>query len=234
MLLDSGGQYADGTTDVTRTIHLGTPTDDQKRAYTRVLMGHIQVSSLTFPENMQTSLADVMVRSPLWEVGIDYLHGTSHGIGAFLGVHESPISVHFTENRQNQTFKPGYFFTIEPGFYREHEYGIRLENVLEVIEKKWLPHIPESGYRFLGFKEVTLVPFDLKMIDLDSLSSFHKRWLNNYNRRIRDLVGRELKRQNLKNGFRWMMAKTKYIPENGSNQVVANIFFIVIYFVTVF
>ncbi|KAK9874996.1 hypothetical protein WA026_005809 [Henosepilachna vigintioctopunctata] len=111
IIFDSGGQYLDGTTDVTRTIHLGTPKKAQKRAYTKVLIGHIQMSTLTFPENLHVSSVDVLARAPLWEVGLDYLHPTSHGVGSFLGVHESPIHVEF-KAYGNQTFKPGYFLSL--------------------------------------------------------------------------------------------------------------------------
>ncbi|KAL3276551.1 hypothetical protein HHI36_011926 [Cryptolaemus montrouzieri] len=215
LILESGGQYLDGTTDVTRTIHLGIPTTDQKRAYTKVLIGHIQMSTLTFPENLHASSVDVLARAPLWEVGLDYLHPTSHGVGSFLGVHESPIMVEF-KSYGNQTFKPGYFLSLEPGFYSEGEFGVRLENVIEVVERKWLPR--GHGYSFLGFKDRTLVPYDSKLLDLDLLSSFHRRWLNKYNKKIRTLVGLELKKQMREKGFRWLMSNTAYIPENGCNK----------------
>ncbi|XP_045466306.1 xaa-Pro aminopeptidase 1-like [Harmonia axyridis] len=211
LILDSGGQYLDGTTDVTRTIHLGVPTQAQRRAYTKVLIGHIQMSTLTFPENLHVSSVDVLARAPLWEVGLDYLHPTSHGVGSFLAVHESPIKVEF-KSYGNQTFKPGYFLSLEPGYYSEGEFGVRLENVVEVVEKKWLP--PVHGYKFLGFKDRTLVPYNSKLLDMELLSSFHRRWLNKYNKKIRTLVGLELKKQMLEKGFRWLMDNTAYIPEN--------------------
>lgn len=115
LVLDSGGQYLDGTTDVTRTIHFGTPTKEQKEAYTRVLIGQIQLSMLTFPASLQTSALDVMARAPLWEVGLDYDHGTGHGVGAFLSVHEPPISLYFNNPQsafpENDVLKPGYFLS---------------------------------------------------------------------------------------------------------------------------
>ncbi|XP_044757576.1 probable Xaa-Pro aminopeptidase P [Coccinella septempunctata] len=217
LILDSGGQYLDGTTDVTRTIHLGIPTKAQKRAYTKVLIGHIQMSTLTFPENLHASSVDVLARAPLWEVGLDYQHPTSHGVGSFLGVHESPIKVEF-KAYGNQTFKPGYFLSLEPGYYSEGEFGVRLENVVEVVERKWLP--PVNGYRFLGFKDRTLVPYNSKLLDMELLSSFQRRWLNKYNKKIRTLVGLELKKQMLEKGFRWLMDNTAYIPENRANNIL--------------
>lgn len=210
LVVDSGGQYYDGTTDVTRTLHFGTPTKEQINAYTRVLMGSIQLSSLVFPPNMKSSVADVMARAPLWEVGLDYMHGTGHGIGTFLGVHESPISMHYNSRSKDQHLKAGYFLSNEPGFYSEGEFGVRLENILEVIPKPWLLHY--TGQSFLGFKDVTLVPYEPKLIDTALLSVHHKRWLNEYNTRIRELVGKELKEKNKMSAFYWMMEKTKHIP----------------------
>ncbi|XP_074035620.1 xaa-Pro aminopeptidase ApepP isoform X2 [Leptinotarsa decemlineata] len=217
LVLESGGQYFDGTTDVTRTLHFGEPTDEMKEAYTRVLIGMIQLSTLTFPSNMKMAVADALARASLWEVGLDYLHETGNGIGAFLGVQESPIIVHFSsETSFQQVFKPGYFLTNEPGFYREGEFGIRLANVMEVIEKPWLKH---GGHTFLGFKVVTFVPFEPKLIKLSLLSHQQRKWLNNYNEQVRQLVGAELKRQNRMDGFYWMMEKTKFIPENGGREL---------------
>ncbi|XP_025832435.1 xaa-Pro aminopeptidase ApepP [Agrilus planipennis] len=222
IVIDSGGQYYDGTTDVTRTTHLGEPTEEHKRAYTRVLMGLIQFSSLVFPGHMKMSVADVLARQPLWEIGLDYMHGTGHGVGSFLGVHESPILVHYNNFGENdEIFEPGYFLSNEPGYYKENEFGVRLENVLEVVEKPWLKH--SSGQSFYGFRDVTLVPFEPKLIDFQLLNENHKRWLNEYNKRIRILVGAELKRQNRTAGFYWMMDRTKYIPVNSSNLILLSI-----------
>ncbi|XP_049821340.1 xaa-Pro aminopeptidase ApepP [Aethina tumida] len=238
IVLDSGGQYYSGTTDVTRTIHFGTPTEAQKEAYTRVLIGAIQFSTLTFPSNMRMSAVDVLARSPLWEVGLDYLHETGHGIGAFLEAHESPIKVYYESDvSSQQEFKPGYFLTNEPGFYSEGEFGVRLENVLEVIEKPWLRHT--SGHEFLGFKVLTLVPYEPKLLKLSLLSVHHRRWINNYHEQVRIHVGAELKRQNKMDGFYWMMEKTKHIPEYGHSNIIScqpvlifvtNVFLLIILF----
>jgi Xaa-Pro aminopeptidase len=217
LVLDSGGQYLDGTTDVTRTLHFGTPTKEQKEAYTRVLIGQIQLSMLTFPDNLKSSAVDVMARAPLWEAGLDYGHSTSHGVGSFSSVHEAPISVYFDNPLtfpENEKLRPGYFLSNEPGYYGETGFGIRLENVMEVIEKRWLKH--KYGRTFLGFKTVTLVPYEPKLIDLGLLSVHQIRWLNNYNDKIRIQVGAELKRLNFTEGFYWMMDRTKHFYGTGN------------------
>ncbi|KAK4883140.1 hypothetical protein RN001_006459 [Aquatica leii] len=212
LIIDSGGQYCDGTTDVTRTIHLGEPSDEEKDAYTRVLIGSIELASLIFPDNLKTGSIDVLARAPLWEIGEDYPHGTGHGIGAFLGVHESPIYIHYNPRMKQEHFKVGYFFSNEPGIYLENKFGVRLENILEVIDKPYLKH--SFGRSYLGFKDVTLVPYSNKLIKFGMLSNHHKKWLNNYNARIRNLVGTELKKQNATDAFYWMMDNTQHIPES--------------------
>ncbi|XP_018568972.1 xaa-Pro aminopeptidase ApepP-like [Anoplophora glabripennis] len=212
VVLDSGGQYFGGTTVVTRTVHFGEPTDDMKEAYTRVLMGLIQLSSLTFPNKTKMAAVDALTRASLWDIGLDYEQETGHGIGAFLGTHESPIKIHYdSEISMHQVFKPGYFLTSGPGYYNAGEFGIRLENILEVYEKRWLER---TGHKFLGFKTITLVPFEMKLIKLSLLSTQQRKWLNEYNKQIRELVGAKLKSQNRMDGFYWMMDRTKYVPEH--------------------
>lgn len=226
LVLDSGGQYYGGTTEVTRTLHFGEPTDEMKEAYTRVLIGLIQLSTLTFPSNMKMAVADAMARASLWEVGLDYLHETGHGVGSFLGVQESPIKVHFnSEVSAQQTFKPGYFLSIGPGYYRDGVFGIRLENMLQVIEKPWLER---TTYSYYGFKTITFVPFEPNLIKFSLLSAQQKKWLNNYNEQIRHLVGEELKKRTRMEGFYWMMDKTQYIPENHSNIIISKPYLIIL------
>ncbi|PNF28969.1 Xaa-Pro aminopeptidase 1 [Cryptotermes secundus] len=212
LVLDSGGHYLDGTTDVTRTIHLGTPTDFEREAYTRVLMGSIQLASLVFPFDVPMNSIDVLARGPLWEAGLNYLHATGHGVGAFLTVHEAPITIAYTMG--NLTFQEGYFFSDEPGYYHEGHFGVRLENVLEVVKKK-TKHNFDGQY--FGFVPVTYVPYEPKLINVKMLSPQHRKWLNDYNTKIRTLVGAELKRQHRLKGFYWMMDKTGYIPEHDSS-----------------
>ncbi|XP_071455726.1 xaa-Pro aminopeptidase 1-like [Hetaerina americana] len=216
LVIDSGGQYYDGTTDVTRTLHFGTPTALQREAYTRVLSGHLNLAALVFPEaNTEVVDVDVVARAPLWSVGLDFRHGTGHGVGSFLSVHEAPISVSYYGDATTK-FKEGYFFSDEPGYYHEGEFGIRLENVLEVVKV-------ETKYKFdgpyLGFSSVTLVPYEPKLIDLDLLSNEQRRMLNDYNARVRTEVGAELKRQKRMRGFYWMMSKTLHVPECKTSKV---------------
>jgi len=217
LMIDSGGQYLDGTTDVTRTLHFGAPTDEQKKAYTRVLIGSIELSSLIFPSELTVDQMDAIARRPLWSVGYDYMHGTGHGIGHFSSVHEPPISLSYRGCKDSLTgcskLKPGFFLSNEPGYYKENDFGVRLENILEVIPAdKWA----HNGRRFLKFRDATLVPYEPKLIDFNMLTPLHRRWLNNYNKRIRKEVGAELKK-NLKMGaFYWMMTKTASIPESSS------------------
>ncbi|KAI4460319.1 xaa-pro aminopeptidase 1 [Holotrichia oblita] len=225
IVIDSGGQYYEGTTDVTRTIHLGTPKPEEINAYTRVLMGLIQFSSLTFPSDMAGSVADVMARAPLWDAGLDYFHGTSHGIGSFSSVHEPPIAIHYARSDESSiTLEPGYFLSIEPGFYSESYFGVRLENIVEVVNKPWLKHM--SGQNFLGFVDVALVPFEPKLINRTLLSSYHIRWLNDYNSKIREYVGKELKNQGEVEAFYWMMKRTEHIPGSGNHLTPCRIFLI--------
>ncbi|XP_066253724.1 xaa-Pro aminopeptidase ApepP-like isoform X1 [Euwallacea similis] len=221
VVIDSGGQYYEGTTSVTRTVHYGDPDAMMKEAYTRVLVGQITFSALTFPNNMKMADADILARGPLWDVGLDFLHETGHGVGSFSGVKESPIAIQYDlEVSTKQTFKPGYFFTIEPGYYKEGYFGVRIQNVFQVVEKPWLQHT--SGHMYLGFKTLTLVPYQQKLMAMELLSTHHRKWLNRYNEEIRQEVGAELKRQNKMDGFYWMMENTKYIPENNSRRMSAS------------
>uniref|UniRef100_A0A8D8AK84 Xaa-Pro aminopeptidase 2 n=1 Tax=Culex pipiens TaxID=7175 RepID=A0A8D8AK84_CULPI len=213
VLIDSGGQYQDGTTDVSRTVHLGEPTPEQIRAYTNVLIGMIRLSVLTFPENLKPAELDALARGPVWGDMNDYPHGTGHGIGSYLSVHESPISISYT-SKQRYGFKEGYFFSNEPGYYKSGDFGIRLENVLEVLDTG---KVHPSGAKFLSFQDVTLVPFEPKMIDRSLLSAPEVKWINDYNARIRTLVGEELKRKQKMDAFYWMMNKTRNVPEYRSD-----------------
>ncbi|KAK9301554.1 hypothetical protein QLX08_006111 [Tetragonisca angustula] len=215
LVVDSGGQYLDGTTDVTRTLHFGTPTEEQKKAYTRVLIGAIQLSSLIFPSSLKSNQLDIVARAPLWNIGYDYLHGTGHGIGHFLSVHESPIGVSYGQPASSDKIcgpvelKPGFFLSNEPGYYKEGDFGVRLENILETVEAGK----SKTSESFLKFRDVTLVPYEPKLINYDMLNPSHIRWINNYNRRIRDEVGPELKRRLKMDAFNWMLKKTATIPE---------------------
>lgn len=179
LLVDSGAQYMDGTTDITRTVALGTPTPEQKRDFTLVLKGHISLASCRFPKGTRGAQLDALARRPLWDEGLSYLHGTGHGVGHFLNVHEGPQSIRLQEN--STPLMPGMVTSCEPGLYRAGEYGIRHENLLLTIEDT----STEFG-EFYCFEPLTLFPFDKRALDLDLLSPQEIAWLNGYHRLVYD------------------------------------------------
>lgn len=171
-LLDSGGQYLDGTTDVTRTIALGAPTAEQKADFTLVLKGHIALAQAIFPKGAAGIELDALARMPLWKAGKDYDHGTGHGVGCYLSVHEGPQGI----SRRNTTpLKAGMIISNEPGFYKAGEYGIRIESLVLVKEK---------DKRFLDFETLTLAPIDRRLIEKKMLESNEINWLNAYHARV--------------------------------------------------
>ncbi|XP_050327014.1 xaa-Pro aminopeptidase 2 [Bactrocera neohumeralis] len=209
LVIESGGQYYEGTTDVSRTFIFGEPTADMKRAYTNVLAGMLVLAKLRFPSNLRASGVDVLVRRLEWENMVDYPQTTGSGIGAYGAVKEPPISIAYGEEGSH-SFLEGYFFSSEAGFYRPGEFGVRLKNVLEVVDTgKTHP----NGMKFLEFRQVTLVPFEPKLIDPTLLNAMEKRYLNEYNAKVREFVGGELKRQGNMQAFHWMMNKTRHIRE---------------------
>lgn len=176
-LVDSGGQYPDGTTDVTRTVAIGTPTDEMRDRFTRVLRGHIALATARFPEGTTGSQLDVLARRPLWEVGLDYDHGTGHGVGAYLGVHEGPQRISKAPN--NVALRAGMVISNEPGYYKTGEYGIRIENLVVVREANGL----DAGKVF-EFETLTLAPLDRRLIDAASLAEDELAWLDAYHERV--------------------------------------------------
>ncbi|SCA56513.1 Peptidase M24 [Candidatus Terasakiella magnetica] len=177
-LVDSGAQYRDGTTDITRTIVRGTPTDEMKDRYTRVLKGHIGVSATRFPKGTTGSQLDVLARHALWQAGLDYDHGTGHGVGSFLNVHEGPQRI--SKMPSKTALLGGMVISNEPGYYKAGEYGIRLENLICVQPS-------QKGEReMLEFEPLTLCPFDLKGVEASLLSSAEVNWLNAYHARVRE------------------------------------------------
>lgn len=175
-LLDSGGQYLDGTTDITRTIALGPPTPEQQRDYTLVLKGHIALARARFPEGKSGYHLDTLARMYLWENGLDYGHGTGHGVGFFLNVHEGPQGIRGNHRGNAITeYQPGMFTSNEPGYYKSGEYGIRIENLILCVEAGEFP----SG-KFLEFETLTLFPIDTTLIDQDLLNEAERKWLNDY------------------------------------------------------
>ncbi len=187
LLVDSGAHYLDGTTDVTRTVALGRPTALQKELFTRVLKGHIMLAGLNFPKGTTGKQLDALARTYLWHSGLDYRHGTGHGIGCYLNVHEGPQAI--SPKDTGVALEEGMFVTNEPGYYQEGEFGIRLENVMMVERAEEL----DSEYGpFLRFKTITMVPFDRKLINLKMLTARERDWVNRYHKQIMLSLGPEL------------------------------------------
>ncbi|MDO5705694.1 MAG: aminopeptidase P family protein [Paracoccus sp. (in: a-proteobacteria)] len=178
VLLDSGGQYPDGTTDITRTLSLGAAPDAIRAPYTAVLRGLIAISRARFPKGVAGAHIDALARQFLWVMGLDYDHGTGHGVGAALCVHEGPVRI---SRISDLPLEPGMILSNEPGYYREGEFGIRLENLIVVTPAK-----AEPGRDMLGFDTLTLCPFDRRLIDMGTLSREETDWLNAYHARVRD------------------------------------------------
>jgi Xaa-Pro aminopeptidase len=185
LLLDSGGQYLDGTTDITRTVALGTPTAQQKTDNTLVLKGHIALAKAIFPSGTRGSQLDILARKAMWDLGLNYGHGTGHGVGHFLCVHEGPQSIRMDENPT--VLQPGMMLSNEPGMYRTNEYGIRIENLVQVI----LAQKTEFG-QFLKFETLTLFPIDQHLINFDLLNNSEIEWLNEYHQRVYDILSPKL------------------------------------------
>ncbi len=181
-LIDSGAQYLDGTTDVTRTVVIGKPSAEMIDRYTRVLKGHIALASVRFPEGTTGADLDALARQFLWEAGLDYNHGTGHGVGSYLGVHEGPQSL---SRRSTTPLKPGMVLSNEPGFYKEGSYGIRLENLQAVVERL---EIGAPERKMLGFETLTLAPFDRRPIDPAMLTGSERAWLNAYHARVFEAI----------------------------------------------
>lgn len=161
-LCDSGAQFLDGTTDVTRTLHFGTPSVYQKECFTRVVKGHIALGCVTFPKKMTGNMLDTLARKHLWDVGLDYLHGTGHGVGMYLNVHEGPMSISPRHNPNDPGLEEGMFLSNEPGYYEDGHFGIRVESILLV--QPALTKFQMKDRVFLAFDTVTLVPIQTKLL----------------------------------------------------------------------
>ncbi|KAL0931594.1 Xaa-Pro aminopeptidase [Colletotrichum truncatum] len=181
-LCDSGAQYLDGTTDTTRTLHFGQPTEAEKLAYTLVLKGNIALDTAVFPKGTTGFALDCLARQHLWREGLDYRHGTGHGVGSYLNVHEGPIGIGTRVQFAEVALAPGNVVSIEPGFYEDGSYGIRIENVAMVTEVKTKYSFGDKPY--LGFEHVTMVPYCQNLIEPSLLTSEEKQWLNSHNAEI--------------------------------------------------
>lgn len=203
-LVDSGGQYLDGTTDVTRTVAVGEPTDEMRARFTRVLKGHIAIAAARFPEGTAGGQLDTLARISLWEAGLDFDHGTGHGVGAYLGVHEGPQAI--SPRGGGVKLQPSMIVSNEPGYYRAGAYGIRIENLVAVVEAG----VPDGGERtLLGFETLTLAPIDLRLVDPRLLTAGERAWLDAYHARVRETLSPLVD----DSARRWLAAATALIAD---------------------
>jgi Xaa-Pro aminopeptidase len=186
-LIDSGAQYPDGTTDVTRTVPIGEPTQEMRERFTLVLKGHIALAIVRFPEETTGSNLDVLARHALWQAGLDYDHGTGHGVGVYLGVHEGPQRISKMPN--SVALEPGMIVSNEPGYYKTGEYGIRIENLQYVTEAEM---IPGGERKMLGFQNLTLAPIHRDLIVVEMLSNAERAYMDAYHAGVLATVGAEL------------------------------------------
>ncbi|OYU16030.1 MAG: X-Pro aminopeptidase [Alphaproteobacteria bacterium PA4] len=202
-LVDSGGQYRDGTTDVTRTMVVGTPSAEMRDRFTRVLKGHIALARAVFPAGTRGVQLDAFARQHLWAAGLDYNHGTGHGVGSFLSVHEGPQRIAAAWSSQpgnDEILQAGMILSNEPGYYKSGEYGIRVENLVLVEERQ----IPGAEKPMLGFRDLTLAPIDRNLIDASLLDAAERDWLNAYHARVLAEIGPQLDDA----GQAWLAAAT--------------------------
>jgi Xaa-Pro aminopeptidase len=187
LLIDSGAQYLDGTTDVTRTVAIGEPAQEMRERFTLVLKGHLALARVRFPAGTTGSALDALARTPLWAAGLDYDHGTGHGVGSYLGVHEGPQRISKLPN--SVALRPGMIVSNEPGYYKEGAYGIRIENLQFVTEAEPVP----GGERPMhGFETLTLAPIDRRLIVVEMLTAEERAQLDTYHARVREVIGPQL------------------------------------------
>jgi len=191
-LIDSGGQYPDGTTDVTRTMIVGTPSAEMRDRFTRVLKGHISLATVKFPDGTTGSALDAFARRPLWEAGLDYDHGTGHGVGSYLSVHEGPQNI--SKRPLMQALMPGMICSNEPGYYKTGEYGIRIENLVVVTEGR---DMPGGERRMMAFETITFAPIDLELVEPSLLTDGERSWLNAYHAAVREKIGPQVDAETL-------------------------------------
>ncbi|MCR9215132.1 MAG: aminopeptidase P family protein [Proteobacteria bacterium] len=186
-LVDSGAQYLDGTTDITRTVAIGTPSEEMRHRFTLVLKGHIALAKAIFPKGTTGTQLDTLARAPLWSEGLDYDHGTGHGVGSYLSVHEGPQRI--SKAPSSVALVPGMILSNEPGYYKTDAYGIRIENLVTVREIA----SPEGAERTMyGFETLTFAPIDLSLIDLNMLTDAEKNWLDNYHSEVWEKISPQL------------------------------------------
>ena len=182
-LIDSGAQYEDGTTDITRTVVIGQPSEEMRDRFTRVLKGHIAIATAVFPENTSGAQLDPLARTPLWQAGLDFDHGTGHGVGSYLSVHEGPARI---SKLGTVALRRGMILSNEPGYYKTAAYGIRIENLVLVIAA---PEPIGAEKPLNAFETLTLAPIDKRLIDARMLTSKERAWLDSYHERVHDVIG---------------------------------------------
>nr|MCR4716725.1 M24 family metallopeptidase [Lachnospiraceae bacterium] len=209
LLMDTGAQYLSGTTDITRTFALGEISPKMKEMYTAVLKGNLRLQNAIFTHGSRGENIDIIAREPLYRLGYDFKHGTGHGVGCYLNVHEGPVSIRnkiFNDRDNSAELVPGMIVSNEPGVYIEGEYGIRLENLLEVVEKG------DTDYaKFYGFKPLTLVVWDKNAILLDQLSDEEKELLNDYHLEIYNTLRDYLSSEEDEDVLDWLFDATRPI-----------------------
>lgn len=211
-LIDSGAQYLDGTTDVTRTVHFGEPTEKERECFTLVLKGHIQLAMAVFPRLIKGSSLDSFARQALWSRGLDYQHGTGHGVGMFLNVHEGPSSISPRPSPDDPGLEVGKILSNEPGYYEDGSFGIRIENLVVLQSAETRYNFANRGY--LRLETITLVPIQAKMIDVSLLDDAELEWLNEYHATCRSLVGDYLDKQGKKEVKQWLIKETEKISRH--------------------
>jgi Xaa-Pro aminopeptidase len=184
-LLDSGAQYEDGTTDITRTVAVGRPSEEMRDRFTRVLKGHIAIARAVFPKGTSGAQIDALARQALWQVGLDFDHGTGHGVGSYLSVHEGPQRL---SKLGTQALEPGMILSNEPGYYKTGQYGIRIENLVLVETRE----IAGAEREMMGFETLTFAPIDRALIEATLLTADEREWLNAYHARVREVLAPEL------------------------------------------
>ncbi len=202
LLVDSGGQYTYGTTDITRTVALGDPTPEQRHDFTLVMKGHIALAMIKFPEGTRGAQLDVLARQYLWNDGKAYYHGTGHGVGFFINCHEGPQSIRLNENPT--PLEPGMITSNEPGLYLEGKYGIRCENL--IVTEEW--KTTEFG-KFFRFDTMTLFPFDVNLFDTSMMTDEEIEWVNSYHDMVRSRLTPLLSGEEAK----WLEEKTRHISK---------------------
>uniref|UniRef100_A0A182XPM7 Xaa-Pro aminopeptidase n=1 Tax=Anopheles quadriannulatus TaxID=34691 RepID=A0A182XPM7_ANOQN len=208
-LCDSGAQYLDGTTDVTRTMHFGQPTAEEIRAFTHVLKGQISLGTAIFPRKVKGQFLDTIARKALWDIGLDYGHGTGHGIGHFLNVHEGPMGIGIRLMPNDPGLEENMFLSNEPGYYKDGQFGIRIEDIVQVVTANVGTNFDGRGA--LTFRTITMCPIQTRLIDVTLLTAKERDHLNAYHQTVLDTLGPLLREANDLDTLAWLERETKAI-----------------------